>query len=67
MAAGVEGRHWATYLEIKRCRGTPRDRDRDGQQPVGSWGSGCPDGERLGDTALKTKGSGHLSTVAPSD
>lgn len=62
-------RHWTTHLETKWCKGTPRDRDRDGQKPVGSgvrmlrqrgkegWETQEPD----------TKGLGHLSTMAPSD
>lgn len=50
VAAAVAGRHWATYLEIKRCRGTPRDRDRDGQKPVGSWSQDAQTGGETWET-----------------
>lgn len=48
VAAGVGGRHGATYLEIMQCRGTPSDRDRDGQKPVGSWSQDAQPGGEAG-------------------
>ena len=61
------GRRWATHLEVTRCRGTPRDRDRDGQKPVGSWSQEAQAGETRRHRRLETEGLAHLSTAAPSD
>lgn len=49
-------RHGATYLEVKRCRGTPRDRDRDGQKPVGSWSQDAQAGGETGRQYLRPRG-----------
>lgn len=49
------GRHQATHLEIRSCKGTPSDRDRDGQNPVGIGSQMHRHGERLGDTGLETE------------
>lgn len=48
------GRCWATHLEVTWCRGTPRDRDRDGQKPVGSWSQEAQAGGDIGN--LKPRG-----------
>lgn len=45
----------------------PRDRDGDGQKPVGSSRDAQEEGEGWETLGQETKGLDHLSTMAPSD